>query len=318
VKCPNCGASFEITPDALAYACKYCGWIGTTEDVEQKGFFMVEPLEFDKIKSQIGDFIGKNLGGAYREIRIIESRPTVVPVWMVQVHAYTRYNGYRQEIKVESYPVTVSNGKGTRTVMRTRTYPVYVPVRGEFDESPIVPIVARKHSAFFGIDEIKKKAAYSTPQQLDVKKLLGKKFECLEVELSEDEAKPMAETEVEDEHRARADKMTTKLFDCYTDTDVLSTKLVFYPVYTLVYEYRGKSFRGTVDGADGGVVKIELPMTLGLKVIYLTLGYVGIAVSFLLGLRIDIEASIYIIPLTLASILAFYKGTTSQRIKRSL
>lgn len=323
VKCPHCGASFEITPDALAYACRYCGWIGTTENVEQKDYFMVEPLDSEKIQSQINDLLRRQLKKAFGEVRIIERRPTAVPICLVQVHARTRYNGYRQEAKVVTYSVTVGHGAGARTEMRTKTYPVYMPVKGEFDETPTIPLMARRHAAFFGVEEIKKKAEHSAPEPLDVKKLLSRRFECLEVELMEDEAKSIAETEVEDEHRARAERMTTKLFDCYTDTVVLSVKLVFYPIYTFVYEYRGRSFRGTVDGADGKVVKVELPMTMGLKALYMGAGYVGIAFGVLLGFllqTVEIEPVIYLIPpiIAAASSVAFYKGTSSQRIKRSL
>jgi len=324
VKCPHCGASFEITPDALAYACKYCGWIGTTDEVEQKGYFMVEPLDSDYIRNQVNDFLHKHLKNAFAEIRIVESRPTAVPISLVQVQAHTRYNGYRTEMKVESYPVTVGGGRGgMRTEMRTRTYPVYVPVKGEFNEIPTVSLMSRKHSAFFGDEEIKKKAESAKLANIDIKKLLEKKFECLEVELLEDEAKSMSETSVEEEHRSRAEKMTTKLFDCYTNTNVVSSRLVFYPVYTFVYEYRGKSFRGTVDGAEGRIVKVELPMTIGLRAAYLGLGYIVIASSVLLGFALqtfDVESFIYAIPAltSAASCVAFYKGTTSQRVKRSV
>ncbi len=323
VKCPHCGASLEITPEALAYVCKYCGWIGTTEEVEQKGYLMVDPLDADKIRSSINEFLRKQLKKAFGEVNMNENRPTDVPIYLVQVHAHTEYNGYRQETKVETYPVTVGDGRGgTRTEMRSRSYPVYVPVRGEFDESPIIPFTARKHSTFFGVDEIIKKAQDSPSEPLDVKKLLDKKFECLEVELLDSEARSIAETMIEDEHRRRAEKMTTKLFDCYTDTKVLSSKLVFYPVYTFAYEYRGKSFRGTVDGAGGAIVKVELPMTIGLRAFYMALGYAGITSIVLLGAYLQslgVEPILSLVPAVVAGAFSvvFYKGTTSQRIKRS-
>lgn len=322
MKCPNCGATLEITPDALAYVCKYCGWMGTTEDISTKDWLMAEPTSQQNAQQALTDFLKKNLKHVYTQSALLEFKGQAVPIWVSKVHAHTRYNGYRQETRTESYSVGVPDGRGgRRSEMRTRSYPVYVPVRGEFNEVLSYPVLGRRHAVFFGLEELKKRALISEVKPLDVKKMLGQKIDCLDVDLEESEARATAENLAEDEHRDRVESMTTKIFDCYTDDEVQSCRLVFYSLYTAKYSYRGKSFRVTLDGVSGTVVKAELPMTLGLRVGYTILGYVGIGLaavaSLLLG-NTD-QPLVAFVPILGGAALAAWstlKATSEQRVKR--
>lgn len=317
MKCPNCGSTLEITPDALAYVCKYCGWVGTTEDVSSKGWLMADPVSATAAQQSLSAFLKQNLKNVYPQSRTLEFKGLAVPIWIARVHAHTQYNGYRQETRTESYAVRV----GRRTEMRTKSYPVYIPVRGEFDEVLTYPILGRRHAVFFGLEEVKKRVSAASTRPLDVPAFLAQKAECLDVELEEGEVKAVAESLAEDEHRARAEGMTTRLFDCYTEDQVLSSTLVFYPIYTAKYSYRDKSFRVTLDGVSGTVVKAELPMTLGLKIGYAILGYVGVGVAVVSAplLQNAEEPGLALIPILIGAGLAlwsFLKATSEQRIKR--
>lgn len=317
MKCPNCGAALEITPDALAYVCKYCGWVGTTEDVSTKGWLMADPISDTAAQRSLTDFLQKNLKHVYAQSRPLEFKGLAVPIWIARVHAHTRYNGYRQETRTETYSVRV----GQRTQVRTKSYPVYIPVRGEFDEVLTYPILGRRHAVFFGLDELKKRALAVPTRPLDVKAFLAQKAECLDVELEESEVKAVAESLAEDEHRARAERMTTRLFDCYTEDQVLASTLVFYPTYAAKYAYRDKSFRVTLDGVSSTVVKAELPMTLGLKIGYAILGYIGVGLATVSAilLRNAEEPALALVPILIGGGLAawsFLKATSEQRIKR--
>lgn len=322
IRCPNCGATFEITPDALAYACKYCGWMGATEDVSTKGWLMSEPVSSAKAQQSIAEFLKKILKHAYSQTHIIEFKGLAVPIYIAKVHAKTHYNGYRRETRTESFPMTVFDGRGgQRTAMRTKSYPVYIPVEGEFDEILDYPVLGRKHAVFFGLEDLKKKVLSSNEKPLDVKVFLNQKSECLDVEVEEGELKAMVETMAEDENRARAEAMTTKLFDCYTDDQLLSTKLIFYPVYTAKYSYRDKSFRIAIDGSSGAIVKAELPLTLNLRIGYAIAGYAGVALATLSGLfLLDTNEPIVGIVATAIGLglagWSFFKATAEQRIKR--
>ena len=246
---------------------------------------MAELTSQTAAQQSLTDFLKKNLKHVYTQSRTLEFKGLAVPMWIAKVHAHTRYNGYREETRIESYPVSVTDERGgRRTEMRTRSYPVYIPVRGEFDEVLTYPILGRRHAVFFGLEELKKRAIAAPTRPLDVKVFLNQNAECLDVELEESEVKAVAESLAEDEHRARAQAMTTKLFDCYTEDQVLSSTLVFYPIYVAKYAYRDKSFRVTLDGTSGVVAKAELPMTLGLRIGYAILGYAGVGLAVVSGL----------------------------------
>ena len=116
--------------------------------------------------------------------------------------------------------------------------------------------------------------------------------------------------------------MTTRLFDCYTDDELLSSSLVFFPVYTSKYYYRGKSFRVTMDGTSGTVMKAELPMTLALRIGYAIMGYAGISLSIISSLLLFEENGFFV---GIAGVVggfavvawSFLRATAEQRIKRS-
>ena len=283
---------------------------------------MANPISTTSAQSSLTEFLKKNLKHVYTRSQIIEFKGVAVPIWITQVHAHTRYNGYKEETRTESEQVSVPDGQGgQRTEMRTKSYPVYTPVQGEFDEVLTYPILGRRHAVFFGLEELKKRALSASTKPLDVKVFLDERVECLDVELDETEAKAVAESLGEDEHRARAEAMMTKLFDCYTEDEVLSSTLLFFPLYVAKYAYRDRSFRTTLDGVSGVVVKAELPMTLGFKIGYAVLGYVGVgfAVASGLILRNAHEPTFAVISILVGAGLAvwsFLKATSEQRIKR--
>jgi hypothetical protein len=321
VKCANCGATLELSPDALAYVCKYCGQIGIESGLETKGFLMAQPQPSAQAEARYREYLERQLKGVYAQTRPLEFKALGLPMWIVKVHARTRYNGYRQETRTETYTVPMGMGRGRQSQTRVRSYPVYIPVRGEFDEVLTYPLLGRKHAAFFGVEEVKKRVLSAPTKPLDVRVFLQNKAELLDVELDESETRAIAESLAEDEHRKRAEQMTTRLFDCYTDDQVEATQLVFYPVDTAKYAYRNRSFRVTLDGVTGEAVKAELPMTLGLRVGYALAAYVGIALATVAGFVLTgtDEPAVALIPMLGGAALAawaFLKASAVQRIKR--
>jgi len=52
VKCPNCAASLDLSPDTIVYVCRYCGWSGfvTNEKVSISG---VVPQDLNAVKVSV-------------------------------------------------------------------------------------------------------------------------------------------------------------------------------------------------------------------------------------------------------------------------
>lgn len=255
-RCANCGAPLEATPNAVVFVCGYCGWSASAEGLESKPF--VVPAEDKSFLSGLLESYVRRRAGTNSTVRDV--RFLMVPFWVVQVHAVTDYNGYRAE--------TRSRTTGTGKSARTTAYTVYVPVKGRFDEKLVVAVYGRKFESLFGLGAVKSVVLTRRRQALELNPSLTKGWEVLGSELSMREASEAAETRAGEEHRRRAEKMTSKLFDCYTKAETQSTTLILYPVVESRYESRGKSYRVVLDGARGvaKVLKAELPISAAARI----------------------------------------------------
>jgi hypothetical protein len=146
---------------------------------------------------------------------------------------------------------------------------------------------------------------------------LKERMEFLDVEIDEAEDREWSETGAEEEHYRMGRSRTTELFDCRTETRVGDPRLVYFPIFQIDYEVRGRVFRATFDGTSDTVVKAELPMPGYLRAVYAVAGYALI----LLGVGIA-AASAHPAALVVGSVVAASSGvlvhtaTLSQRTKR--
>ncbi len=318
-KCANCGAPLEVTPDAVGYVCEYCGWTGVVDGIEKKGYYVVKPMNREENRKHTLAFLKENLKGSFSESQIREEKFYAIPFWVTEVGSRSEINGYRTKAKTETYPVTVRGPKGEmRTETRTRVYYVYVPVRAVLDDSFIFVLCARKNAAFYGLDEIRNRVRAGAVQPLDPLPLLKEKMEFLDVEIDEGEDREWAETGAEEEHYRMARQQTTELFDCRTETRVQDPKLVYYPIYQLDYEVKGKVFRATFDGTSGKVVKAELPMPGSLRALY-AVGAYGLVI---LGTLIALAYTIHPVTVGVGAVvsalsgLLVHRATLTQRTRR--
>ncbi len=263
VKCPNCSASLDLSPDTIVYVCKYCGWSGfvTSERIAIGG---VLPLDVNLVRASVETFLKKRTGGNFS---ISEQKMIMAPFWLVKTHDHTVYNGYRSEARTR----TVGSGKDAHT----EVYTVYRPVKGVIDDDLLLPLFARRHERMFALEKAEEAVQGASPVQLtqDQLKPLAKTCEFLSSSIGLDEAKHWAETKVSDIHRAQVQGMCTKVFDCYTDVTVLSSQLVFYPLYSVRFQDKGRTFRMLFDAAKGSVLEAEVPLTKAQRAGFLLAGY---------------------------------------------
>ncbi len=263
VKCPNCGASLDLSPDTIVYVCRYCGWSGFVTN-EQIAIGGVLPQDVSLVKASVESFLKKRTGG---DFTISEQKLIMAPFWLVRTHNHTRYNGYRSETRSR----TVGSGKD----QHTEAYAVYRPVKGVIDDDLLLPLFARRHERMFALEKAEAAVQGSSPVQLtqDQLKSLAKTCEFLSSSIGLDEAKDWAETKVSDIHRAQVQAMCTKVFECYTDVSVLSSQLVFYPLYSVRFQDKGRTFRMLFDAARGSVLEAEVPLTEAQRAGFLIAGY---------------------------------------------
>jgi len=263
VKCPQCGASLDLSPDSVVYVCRYCGWSGFVHE-QQLEVVGVPPLGQEQLNGAVASFVRRKAG---RDSSVLEQKLMMVPFWMVKVHAVTRYNGYKKEMRSR----VVGSGKNARTEL----YEVYRPVKGTMEEEMLTALFARRHERIFGLDRVERAVKDAPPKELpqDLLKDLAKRAEFLSSSIGLDEANEWAKTFVADDHRKRVQGMCTKVFDCYTDASPTSSLLSYYPIISVRYKGRDRTYRAVFDGASGKVLEAEVPVTLGQRVGYLLGGY---------------------------------------------
>ncbi|MCS7137913.1 MAG: hypothetical protein NZ941_06045 [Candidatus Caldarchaeum sp.] len=321
LRCANCGAPLEATPNAVVLVCGYCGWSATVEGAEVKPF-VLEAEDKSFLRGFLERYVRSRAGGGSS---VLEVKYLMVPVWAVEVHAATSYNGYRSETRTR----TTGVGKNARTT----AYTVYVPVKGEFDEDLAVAVYGRKFESIFGLGAVKSSLLSRLDAAVELDPSLTKGWEALGSELSREEAVEAAKTRAAEEHRKRAEKMTSRLFDCYTKAEPKSTRLILYPVLEARYESRGKSYRVCVDGVKGSarVLKAELPISAAARLgravaaaaVVLALALAAVFLQPLIGSDLPEEAQLAIIAVPpiaagAAGFLGSLSATAVQRIAKAV
>jgi len=282
--------------------------------VELAGF---DPANVEEVKRDIAAFLQSKVG---QKAQTREVKMTILPFWVIRQRVKTRYNGYRRE--------TRGTGKNQ--------YTVYVPVRGEFDEEVPTIVYARTFESLFGLVDIKSRILSRLGEvgKLDAARA-SKESKLIGPEVSETEAVDRAETLVSEMHRKRAERMTSKLFDCYTETKLISSRLVMYPVAQTNYEWEGKIFRISVDASRGvkeRPLKAELPITAARRIL---LASATVAILLLIALASTVSQFIIgadssgdggsasllavVLPPAAAGLLGWYgsrKATSEQRVWR--
>ncbi|MCS7118255.1 MAG: zinc ribbon domain-containing protein [Thaumarchaeota archaeon] len=319
--CANCGAPIDLSPDAVIAVCAYCGHV-TSQEGPGVAPILLRPEKESTIRAFIERYARRKAGhnAVIRDLKFL-----IVPMWVSELRARTRYNGYRVETRTRRV------GSGRRSSVQT--YKVYVPVRGTIDERVAVAAYGRKFETIFGLNAVKSSLLmrYDAGSEVDAAALRG--WEVISSELSEREALEAARTTISDEHRKRVESMTTKLFDCYTETEPISLKLVLYPVVEVRYESGGKSYRMCVDGVEGDtrVLKAELPMTFSMRLsraaagitVVLASAVAAIYLQPLVGSDLDWELQLVVIaaPTVTAAIGGLFGATWAtaiQRVERAL
>ncbi|MEM0384241.1 MAG: hypothetical protein QXX19_05105 [Candidatus Caldarchaeum sp.] len=251
-RCGVCGAPLDASPHSVVVVCGYCGWISSSGPQEVKPLTIV-PEDKTLVRTLLERHVRLKAGSAsiLRDIRYL-----LVPVWVVDVKASTRYSGYRTETR----SVRVGSGKNARR----HTYSVYVPVEGVVEESLAVAVYGRKFESIFGLGAVKSRVLSRAASAVELQPSLTKGWDVLGSEFTQEEVLEAAETRVAEEHRRRLEARTTKLYDCYTKAAAETASLILYPVIEARYESHGKSYRLCADGVKGAssVLKAELPITL--------------------------------------------------------
>ena len=272
-QCPHCNAPVDVNPEDAIFNCISCGQAFLADGSEFKNHYILENnLNQKQIRDIVKNFIKKK--GFMRGIKgykITKLTPILMPFWVATTDAYTHFVGYRRY--TETRTRTVGSGKNRRTV--TESVTVYRPVDQEIREKRADVLLGRRGSSMFGYSKVKQilQTEFSNAVPFNHDRLMNKEkeFDFLSSEISFDAANQLAKTAVFDDHRARAEKACTKVFDCATQITYSGTYFVHTPVWQIEYVFKGETYRIAILGSSGSIIAGEIPVTTRFRIIFLSI-----------------------------------------------
>ena len=282
-KCPVCNGNVRIGPDDMVITCSYCG---STTTIEGKaiGDHLMEMAIGDRERTDgFRAYLGKHKGAnkaLVQGAQVVENNLIFVPVWTSKVKADSWYKGYKTVQVPVQRTRTVRDAQGhTRTETYTEYETGYVPVQSEIHTDTDEPLLARKGSRFYGLEEYLKTVDLRDTDRYDFEKIKDLKPTMLNAEIGADEYEKSVTGRVADRHRAEAKHGLSELFDCRTTTSVRGTTYLQAPFALIRYKFGGGLFKCAMDGHTGKVLIGEIPITKGQRALWTILAFLGIIVA---------------------------------------
>lgn len=258
-QCPNCNAPFDVDPENKIFNCINCGQAILADGSAFKNHRILRnTLSLNEVHIILKDFIKKK--GFLRGIgnySLTKTDLLLIPFWVVLAHAFTSFLGYRRYTESR----TVGSGKNRRTEQVT----VYKEVKGKIDERRTEPILGRRTTTLFGYDQliryVRRDFNKAEPFNQEILRKKVNSFNYLASEISLDYANQLAKTEIFEDHRKKAENRCTKVFDCSSQVTYKGTVFMHVPVWQIQYSHKKETYRLTLLGHTGEIVKGELPVT---------------------------------------------------------
>ena len=278
-RCPVCGASVQLNPEAIVYVCPYCGWSG---DVFGR---KVELLAWRPIPEE--DAVRAVISASGRKGRPMEAVLKMIPYWIFPVEATARYKARVVYEEIREKRRVRREGEASGTVR----------------ESMLYPLVARLNAEFYGDLEMCGNVTYNyrkgppAPLQEDLAKRIARHVLAPEVDI--EDAALIVRDEMENvmvmKAKSHAKRSYPRAIDAYLyefscNVKVGEPRLVLAPYWFVTYEWRGSVYSGAVSGIDGDVLKVEVPISPYERVFRLAGAWAaaaltGLATEFMLSAR---------------------------------
>ncbi|UCD96148.1 MAG: hypothetical protein JSV35_06545 [Candidatus Bathyarchaeota archaeon] len=253
ISCSTCGAPMHLSPGEIISTCRYCGY---TQVVQTgKAFTFEHSMLLNGFTTEGKGRDGASLPGIEKTVaqwmstgftkpsdlarssNLRERKLVYLPFWVIDVNVETSYKGVFERLQ----PPVVKNGQ----------------IKKHYDWL----ILARRASEF-PVRE------YDVPLEgkipFDFRKIEDY-AEVLNSELERDDAMEKAEEEITALHEFHAKQDVDKILEIKTAFHHSEAVYLHSPIWFITYEYKGKTYKVTVDGAKGTVITGDLPpVKLGL------------------------------------------------------
>lgn len=252
LRCPQCAASIQLSPETVVYVCPYCGWSG---DVYGRS---IKVLTWPPAQRYAIEQLANRLGGV-----LLSAELKYIPVWVVEGEGEARYTA------TVTYVVTRRVGKQEYTERRRMRTSGSVSVRStEY-------VIARLNAEVFGAEEISEwlsRSWYrSKPRELSAEEAKPLASYILAPEIAQEEAAEISIDRIEDklaekakaEARARAPgRVEDVVLDTFhVNARVNSSTLVYVPYWYFTYRRREGLFAGAAVGTEASSRVAEAPLS---------------------------------------------------------
>lgn len=243
-RCEKCNAPYPLGADDVIATCPYCGFTFTIGGKEISHFILPNKLDMNTIKTTVMKWLEfaakKTVGsGVVKNIELEEPRLQWIPAFRLEGQFKSYHFGYKTE------------GSGNSRKYR----------RFESRDSGhmIEWVIARRHAATFGIEELLSSLEDTKTQDFAIE--MTDSAPVLNSEISDEDAVKRGLRNKKDRERIELLKKMEKLLDHHLEIEPESCVYTHAPYWLVRYAYQKGTFRIAVSGATGEVLLGELPVT---------------------------------------------------------
>jgi hypothetical protein len=237
IRCSHCGAPVEFKPGEIIATCKYCGFTTVIQTGQAFNFeHSILPNKYnpDQIEGLVRDWMRSGFmkpGDLAKKSKITEKNLIYLPFWVVAVEATTKYKGIFERIA----PPIVKEGQ----------------IQKEYNW-----LVLARQASDFPTHEYDVPLAGKVPY--DFRKIEGF-AKVLNSEVERDQALELARQQIDAHHRFLLQQDVDRIVEAATTVNLKQMVYLHAPVWFIKYEYKGNLYQMIIDGAEGMVLRGDIP-----------------------------------------------------------
>ncbi len=299
ITCPNCAADLDV-PAAPIHTCDYCGSAiqvaamagvaapaaggDKTQFIVKDHFIVKSQYNQEQVKNLLVDWV-KKIPGAPQDFEeaanINKLSLTFYPMWVGEYSVTSDYVG------IDNWPQFAKPAHDRPGWFEIKTYykkEESGKVIREY-QKPLMAIEAQKLPKYMRDYNVTTSGKVYFDIQ-HVKKLGGKIIDSI---YKYDDAKANLRQQVLDSQSAEMHKEVDTITNRRDDVQEKGVYYIHFPLYEIEFEYRGKIHDALVDGSNGRVIHVKVPVSVEFRA--KTLTSMGIfaaigAVLLILGLTV--------------------------------
>lgn len=235
--CSHCGAPIQFKPGEIITTCRYCGFTQVIETGKSFNFehsMLQSKYDMDHIEDVVRKWMKTGFtkpGDLAKRSQVIERNLFYLPFWILDVEASSAFKGIFERLTP------------------------HITKEGKIEKHYHWLVLARKAAQF-------PTRAYDVPLEgkipYDFRKVEGY-AKVLNSEMGKSEALEKTRQQIEEHHQFLAKQEVDKIIEVTTNFKFGDAVYLHAPIWFIVYEYKKEDYQIILDGANGFVIKADMP-----------------------------------------------------------